>query len=369
MDRVLLVFYAASLMLGIVGGAYYVVSRNAVYIEVGPDYAFMSLLVASETLPGFFSVVGGVLGDMLGRRRMIVLGALSSIPFIIAGMGGVRSLPYLILMYGVLTSMASPNVYGGLLHYTGSSGSSYSLIAVAGSIGWAIGGVIGGYMAESLSFTACMTVLAAMVSASYLAVYAAYPGKVTYPGASLMEVVDGAGRVWPLFLASVLSFTGVRFFFSNYVLALRSMLTDPVVYGLVVNTIPAITGAAIWPIIGRVSDNRNPVLLAMIAVAEYAVLIAVFLNLGDPVVVSVLWAIPIYPLLEQGLVISISRKLPGRLQSLASGVFTTSLSVAGFAILLLGRVLADINAIGWYSISILAASLSLMLAGRLMGRL
>jgi MFS family permease len=111
--KVLYVFYAASFMLGVVGGAYYTVSRDIVYKHVGLDYVFMSLLIASETVPGFFSVVGGMVGDVIGRRRMLLLGALSSIPLALIGFTSVEFIPLLILVYGVATSMAQPSIIRG----------------------------------------------------------------------------------------------------------------------------------------------------------------------------------------------------------------------------------------------------------------
>jgi len=364
LKRALYVFYIASFMLGLVGGSYYTVSRNAVYAEEGLDYGFISTLVAFETIPGFFSIVGGAASDVLGRRRMLLLGASSSIPLILAGFSGLRLLPPLILVYGVLTSTASPSIAGGLLHYTNSSGSAYSVMAVANSIGWALGGILGGYLAALSPFTNSMILLGALVAVSYLVLYSAYPREVMYPGARLREVAEGARRVWLLFLASTLVFTGTRFFFSSYILNIRSMLGDPVLFGLVVNTLPALTGALLWYYIGRLSDRVNPVYLALAAIVEYIVFIVLFLNIYDPVIVSALWVVPIYPLLEQGLVISISRRLPGRLQSLASGVYTTSTSLAGFTILVLAGVITDLRGIGAVSIAVLLAGLALTYKAR-----
>ncbi|MEL9909302.1 MAG: MFS transporter [Desulfurococcus sp.] len=363
MKKVLYVFYAASFMLGVVGGAYYTVSRDIVYKHVGLDYVFMSLLIASETVPGFFSVVGGMVGDVIGRRRMLLLGALSSIPLALIGFTSVEFIPLLILVYGVATSMAQPSIYGGLLHYTNSSGSAYSLMGVSNSLGWAVGGVLGGYMAEYLPYSTGMPLLGILAFTGYMFIYASYPGEVAYPGAGLRDVVEGVRRVWMLFTVSLLAFTGTRFFFSNYVLVVRSMLGDPVLFGLVVNTIPALTGALIWPLLGRASDKGNPSILTATAILEYALFIVLFLHISDPLVVAILWAFPIYPLLEQGLVISISRKLPGKLQSLASGVFTTSISVAGALILVLGGCFNNIAMIGYTSLFILFCSLGFLILG------
>ncbi|ACL10766.1 hypothetical protein [Desulfurococcus amylolyticus] len=85
--------------------------------------------------------------------------------------------------------------------------------------------------------------------------------------------------------------------------------------------------------------------------------------MSDPLVVAILWAFPIYPLLEQGLVISISRKLPGKLQLLASGVFTTSISIAGALILVLGGYFNKIDMIGYTSLFILFRSLGFLILG------
>ena len=361
MKKDLYVFYTVSFILGVVGGAYYTVSRDMVYERVGLDYLFMSLLVASETVPGFFAVIGGVVSDVIGRRRMLLLGTLSSIPLALIGFTGIEFISFLILVYGVLTSVAQPCIYGGLLHYTNSSGSAYSLMGVSSSLGWAVGGVFGGYMSKYLPYSTDMLILSLLAAVSYTFIYAPYPSEVAYPGAKLRDVTEGVRRVWMLFTVSLLSFTGTRFFFGNYVLVVRSVLGDPVLFGLVVNTIPALTGALIWPLIGRTSDKRNPSLLAAIAILEYALFIVLFLQVTDPLVIAVLWAFPIYPLLEQGLVISISRKLPGKLQSLASGVFTTSISAAGALILVLGKYFADIATIGYASLLILSCGLGFLI--------
>ncbi|WP_157861094.1 hypothetical protein [Desulfurococcus amylolyticus] len=59
----------------------------------------------------------------------------------------------------------------------------------------------------------------------------------------------------------------------------------------------------------------------------------------------------------------ISRKLPGKLQSLASGVFTTSISIAGALILVLGGCFNNIDIIGYTSLLILFCSLGFLILG------
>ncbi|WP_042667338.1 hypothetical protein [Desulfurococcus amylolyticus] len=108
MKKALCVFYTASFMLGVVEGAYYTVSRDIVYKHMGLNYIFMSILIASETMPGFFSVVGGMVSDIIGRRGMLLLGILSSMPLALIGFTSVEFIPLLILVHGVTTSMVQP---------------------------------------------------------------------------------------------------------------------------------------------------------------------------------------------------------------------------------------------------------------------
>jgi hypothetical protein len=328
-------FYTYFFLVNISFGMYLTVSRDMVNTLLGHQYSFMTLLVAAENIPLIFSVVGGGLGDVIGRRTVFLIGFLSTIPLILMGYLPLEYLPLMAGLYMFFWSLAQPSVTGALLHATSSSGIHYSLFAMSGTIGWGVGGPLAGIIITGYGWWGAWITTAAINLLGYIIAYIFFPRHVIGGGVHGRELVEALECVYIYVIAAILGVSGFLLFFGNYALVLRSRISDPGLFGLFYTFIPAILGLISRPILGYLSEKIDPRILALTGTVTYTfVITGLYLSTG--VLMLILWALPIYPLIDQGFMLTFSKKLRGELQSFASGLWSSMFSIGGLIVLLIG---------------------------------
>ncbi len=325
-------FYMYFFLVNIGFGMYLTISRDMVNKVLGYDYSFMSLIVAAENIPLIFSIIGGGLSDVIGRRVMVLAGCLSSIPLLLMGYTSLEYLPLLASLYIFFWSLAQPAVTGALLHASSSSGIHYSIYALFGTIGWGLGGPVAGIIISSSGWRTAWLVTGLVVLAGFLTAYILFPKHVAGGKAHVFEIISASRIVLPYFISSILCMSGFLLFYGNYSLVLRGRISDPSLYGLVYTFTPAIAGIVARPFVGLLSERIDPRIVALMGVSLYLLVIpGLYYSYG--LLMVVLWAIPLYPFIDQGFVLTFSRSLPGKLQSFASGIWGTSFSIGGIIVL------------------------------------
>jgi predicted MFS family arabinose efflux permease len=328
-------FYTYFFLVNIGFGMYLTISRDMVREVMGYNYSFMTLVVASENIPLIFSFIGGGLGDVIGRRKLVLLGLLSSIPLFMMSRLSIEYLPLIASLYIFFWSLAQPSITGALLHATSSSGIQYSIYAVFGTIGWGLGGPLAGIITRYYGWSYSWITASIITLSAFIIAYAFFPQSVRGGEAGLRDIVRASKIVLPYFITSLLTMAGFLLFFGNYPLILRSRLHDPELYGLVYTFIPALIGIIARPLIGLLSEKTKPLNLAFTGIILYIVVIAgLYYSINMSVIVMIiLWSIPAYPFIDQGFILTFSRSLPGSLQAFASGIWGTTLSIGGFLVL------------------------------------
>ncbi len=327
-------FYTYFFLVNISFGMYLTISRDMVKSLLGYEYSFMTLLVASENLPLMFSILGGGLGDVIGRRSTFLIGFLSTIPLILIGYLPIQLLPLMAGLYMFFWSLAQPSVTGALLHATSSSGIHYSIFAMFGTIGWGIGGPLAGIIIGGYDWRIAWIVTGLINIAGYIIAYLLFPKHVVGGGVEPRELFYALRHVYLYVVASILCVSGFLLFFGNYALILRSRIGDPSLFGLFYTFIPAIMGLISRPILGYASERIDPRLLALLGSLLY-IFVITGLYLSTGIMMLILWALPIYPLIDQGFMLTFSRRLRGELQSFASGLWWSSFSLGGVIVLLI----------------------------------
>ena len=353
-----LAFYMYFFLVNLGFGMYLTISRDAVQALLGYEYSFMSLVVAAENIPMVFAVIGGGLGDYLGRRTMVLLGFFSSIPLLLMGLLPISYLPLLAAGYVFFWGISMPSITGALLHATRSSGIQYSIYAVFGTIGWGLGGPFSGLLIRIGGWSLAYYVAALTVLLGYVVAYVFFPSHVVGGGAGFREIVSASRRVIFFFASSVLATAGFLLFFGNYALILRSRIGDPGLFGIVYTFIPALLGIMVRPFIGVLTERTEPSRIALTGILLYmAVITGLTYSTGLPMII--LWALPVYPFLDQGFMLTFSRRLPGKLQAFASGIWSTALSLGGVIVLAISftGVTGEFMYIYLCSLALLAASL------------
>jgi MFS family permease len=362
-------FYVYMLLSSLVFGMYSVLSRDLVKTSLGNDYRFITSLVAAETVPMLFSVLAGGLSDIVGRKRILIIGMTASIPLYLMGKYGLHYLPILAAAYVTLWTASSPAVTGTFLDVTSSSGTQYSLYAMFGSIGWGAGGLIAGLIKDVIGAGLAFKVASAAILIAFLSAYLSYPeGKVS-GRATPLEVFKGIGRVSLVFIAIVGLLTSVNLFYGSFSLRLREIAGSATVFGAVYTTLPAIAGSIVRPVAGRLSDRFSPENMLLVTAVAYLILFPL-MNASYGLLAIILWLIPLYPFMDQGSMISVSRRLRSSLQGMAAGVISTASSVAGLLVLLASRtpLVNTLSSITLLAMATSSASIAVLLLRRVFWR-
>ncbi len=328
-------FYTYFLFVNIGFGMYLTISRDTIHSLLGYDYSFMSLVVAAENIPLLFSVIGGGLGDVIGRRHLVLVGSVSAIPLLLIPFLPLNLLPLMASLYVLFWSLAQPSITGALLHATSSSGVQYSIYAVFGTIGWGIGGPLAGVLIRIYGGTASWVTASIITLTGFLVAYLLFPPQATGGSASPSDLLRALRLVYPYFLANVLAMSGFLLFYGNYSLVLRGRISDPGLYGLIYTFIPSIIGIITRPLIGVASERIEPLRIALAGILTYIV-VTTGLYYSSGLLMVILWAVPVYPLVDQGFMLTYSRRLPSSLQAFASGLWGTAFSMGGILVLLAG---------------------------------
>ncbi|MCD6323928.1 MAG: MFS transporter [Desulfurococcales archaeon] len=322
MERWKVGFYVYMLLSSMVYGIYSVMSRDLVKTYLGFDYRFMTVLISAETIPMLFSVLAGGLGDVISRRNVLALGTLASVPLYLMGVLRLDVLPLLAAGYVSLWTLASPSVTGAFLDATSSSGMQYSLYAMFGSIGWGSGGLLAGLLKGAGGKSTTFAFAAIAMAISFVAAYLSYPKNLVSKQASPKQVFRGVKDVAPLFVIVAGVMASINLFYGNYSLRLREIAGSTELFGVIYTTLPAATGALVRPIAGRLSDRFSPKAMLAFTILAYIVLFPLMSSSwGLPAVL--LWLIPLYPFMDQGSMMTVSRSLPASLQGVAAGVIST----------------------------------------------
>ena len=326
-------FYAYMLLTNFTLGIYLVISRDLVKTELGYDYRFMTLLIAASNIPLLFSVFAGGLGDVLGRKNLVLLGVLASLPVYSMGVFGLGYLPLLTALYMTLWAFASPSVTGAFLDATASSGLQYSLYSMFGAAGWGLGGLLAGYLKNLIGVTSVFTLAALAIAAAFAAAFLTYPEEHTSKGAKAIEVLHGVRKSITLFAVISFLMISINLFYGNYALRLREIAGSPEMFGLVYTALPATMGVIVRPLAGRLSDKFSPKTMLAASLAGYAIIFPL-MNSSYGILAIILWLIPLYPFQDQGSMMLLSRSLKSSLQGMASGILYTASSLSGLVVLL-----------------------------------
>ncbi len=359
----MLFFYAYMFLAGMVFGMYTVASRDLVKSVLGNNYGFIGLLVAAENIPSMISVLMGGLSDIIGRRRLVLLG-LPGVPALaLMYLTGIKYLPILAGVYVTFWTLAIPAVTGTLLDMTRSSGRHYSIYAMFGSAGWGLSGVVAGYMASRLGDRAVFALASTLLATALILAYIKHPGGGG--GVSLKDVLRGAKAVSLPLMAASLTLAATELFYGAFSLKLRGIAGSSQLFGILYATVPAVTGVIARPVAGVVVDRLRPLKSFLCVLAAYSLLLPgmALLN-GVPAVI--LWAVPVWPFMDQSTVMLISKSLPRSLQGLAIGVVNTAYSIGGVAVLITSftPALRSLWSASISSISMLAASAAFIMLHR-----
>ncbi len=339
-------------------GSYVAVSRAMARDLLGNDYTFLTYLIAAETVPSMLAVFAGALADVVGRRRLMLIGVLSAVPLALMTRSPLQFYPLLAGLHVTLFTLSSPSITGTYLAATSSSGISYSYYGIGGSLGWAFGGVIGSALKGAFDVPASFTYSSLAVIAGFTFAYVCYPTHVNLGRAasfkeSLRTVRYARNALVPVILALIA--LELMWNASSYKIRVfvNSEGLGDTIYGVIYVMVPGVLGAVLRPLAGYLSDRHSVRTMFLLSVLSYSAVFTAFTVLPPPIFL-IAWFLPMYQFFDQAAMMGVSRALPREYQATAAGAMSTAWTLAGLSVLVLSPFMGSATLA---TINLLAAAL------------
>lgn len=354
-------FFAIAFFLDGLGlSMYYTYSRPYIIDRVGEDYGLISLVAAAELAPSVFSILAGLLGDKIGRSRVVLVGVLRLPPLLAMPFLDIRYAPLAILVLYLATAMYVPNSLGTILEAGNRSGEVYAWITLYSGIGWALGGVLPGILEDTIGSNYVFPAAGILMALPPIIQYMKYPLELKTEKILLSDIVKGIKESLDIALAILLSTAGLTLFYSLLLTKIYVEVGNLLLYGFVTMSLAALTGSLVRPLAGKLVDKYNPDLVLALSLIAYAVL-NTLLYMSRGIVLLLLWLIPVFPFRDTAQTIAISRKLPLKLQATAAGIMSTLNSLAGILIACTTPAVKTYGLVGGYIIQLVLLTTSLLL--------
>jgi len=327
-------------------GLYFTASRIYIKEVLGGTFTDITLLTSLEFLPALFSTFWGYLGDILGRRRIILLGFLSAPAFMMIGFTGIPWVLISAFIASLASTIAWPSVVAAVVSDIEEAGSrKYSIYAMGGSLGWGIGSILMGFLYSIGGMKLISIMIALFMTIAFTLFYVMYPKTYNYYSeskynANIFRSIVRNKVIVAFLLAIIISYFGLEFSYNILSIKLYNELgRNEVLYGIFFGGITAFLGALFRPIAGRIVDTLGETRSFVITLMSYTLLLY-GLALSKGWIMALLWIIPVYPLYDTAAVAATSKALPPELRATAIGTYGTAVSIAGSLVIIAGP-LAD----------------------------
>ena len=137
-----------------------------------------TIMLISGIVSGIFNIVGGMLADRFGHRRMFVIFQITETLLfgLLAALIGINATVWLIFVTTILVTtvggMSAPTISAIVADASHKSrlNESYGLMAIGGNLGWAIGPLTGGFLQAHTSFAWVFGIGALVTSLSLIGI-------------------------------------------------------------------------------------------------------------------------------------------------------------------------------------------------------
>jgi len=325
-------------------GLYFTASRIYVKEVLGGTFTDIALLTSLEFLPALLSTFWGYLGDVLGRRKIILLGFLSVPAFMMIGFTGIPWVLILAFIASLASTIAWPSVVAAVVSDIEEVGSrKYSIYAMGGSIGWGLGSISMGFLFSMGGMKLVSIMTALFMALAFTLFYIMYPEAYGQSfkrehGISVFKNIVRNKIIIAFLLAVIISYFGLEFSYNILSIKLYNELgRNEVFYGIFFGGITAFLGALFRPIAGGIVDTLGETRSFIVTLISYTLLLY-GLALAKGWVMALLWIIPIYPLYDTAAVTATSKALPPELRATAIGTYGTAVSIAGSLVVIAGPI-------------------------------
>jgi len=300
-------------------------------------YGFVIILGGVELLSSILSPFVGLLSDITGRRRIILLGYIGPLAYFMISILGIKYIIPLIFLAGIGESIVLTSSAGTVLDRGRSSGVYYAVYSAGMPIGWGVSGIL--FSLLPLDLTLVYRILALIESIAVTIFYMSFPDGGIMPIKFKMIVEAFKESKMPIIYISltvILLSSSIEAFWNGFYFKLIDIISDnQLLFGLLYSTFPAILGFIGRFITGHLVDRYNPwYILLIIPFTLISISLGMYF-LNGPIII-LFWLIPIYAFYELSTTISVSRVLPGESQASGAGIVTLARSLGGLIIMGIG---------------------------------
>jgi len=334
-NKILVLLTIANFMGSLGWSIYYSLSRPYYTNFLNATYSMVLVIASCEWLPGLTSFIWGYLSDRYGVKRILVIGILAY-ALSLVGVVELKYIPVIVALASLGWAIAWPAILASTSRLSNECiGRRYGFFALGGSIGWGLGGIVAGFIASYTSLRLTLIFSGLLAGLAYTLSYfvlSRYEWK--YATAKIMDVLKGV--LGYVALTCIVLTLSIDYAFNLISIKLYYEVNENVLlYGLVITSLPAFTGAIIRPIVGAIADKLGGVKTVLIAIIMYSLMyiLASFLR---GYALTLLWIIPIYPFYDTGFIRLVSEISSKDRRGAAMGLINTSMSIAGSSIFVFG---------------------------------
>lgn len=247
--------------------------------------------------------VWGWLSDRTGKRRLFMtVGFVGYAATFLLYSIVTTSSEYLAvaLVGGVFSSAAIPAGQALLTTRSDRKGERLGTFIAAQSGGWFLGALVSGVLYDFVGMYALYRVagvlsIAATITCGALIRDVPFVRRADAQRTGVIEILKRPGMS-RLTLAVALSQIGINSISFLLAIMLVDELGGSTAWVGLANSGATLTAFFLTRYIGRIVDNRGPVKVLVVAYLSYSAFAMLFAVVSDPVMASILWALPIYPL-------------------------------------------------------------------------
>lgn len=268
------------------------------------DFITLTVIWAAPNIISMLIVnFWGSLSDRIRKRK----------PFMIIGFLGYSatfmlysfvqdSLQYLVvaIVGSIFFSAALPMAQSHITTQTTKKGARLGFLLVFQSAGWFFGALFSGWFYQSLTMFMLYRVASALcfIAAIFCAVFVREVSFEIHENSKRTTLQELMRKPGVLQLVGSITCSQIGM---NAIAFLMAIMIIDELHGLPVYVGLANSGATFFAIIitgfiGIAIDKRGPIRILILAYASYAIFAVAFAIVRDPIVASILWALPIYPL-------------------------------------------------------------------------
>lgn len=346
-------------------GLHFSFARYYVKLTLGYDYNFIILLSAAELLPLLFAVIAGVLADIIGRRKIIFVGFIGSIMYLLIAIYGLNVFIPSIAIAILSISIVNIATAGVVLDVGRISGRVYAIYTIGMTLGWGIAGILLSILPTDLR---TVYTLIAILEGLMVTIYILFFPSESIEHASFKEIVNAisaSGKdLLRFFIAVILATLAMELIWNGYSFKLIDIVhEDKLLFGIVYATLPSITGVIGRYIAGALVDKHSPVHV-FLGTILMLIIVATGLHYTTGVLAILFWLIPTYALYDISSAISIGRFLGKKKQATAMGIVTLATAIGGLPLLTLPLILGKLTIETIYIIILVSLAISLLLPAR-----